>query len=90
MDVQRRWNEHLRRESNKQKSEKLCPLCSQLVQTPERPQNGSTSEAAFASFQRHLSDVHAPLLAEKANKGEETTWIRELWEVAQLSDQRCV
>ncbi|KAG7290673.1 hypothetical protein NEMBOFW57_000676 [Staphylotrichum longicolle] len=89
MDVPRCGAEHLRREAKKTKPEVLCPLCSLDVQTAEGPQNGSSSEAAFASFQGHLSDVHTELLVEKASKGEESTWIKVLWEVAQSSDQRC-
>lgn len=89
MDVSQRWHEHLRRASKKSKLEIRCPLCRQLVQTAESLQNG-TVEAAFAGFERHLSDRHAQLLADKAEKKEETAWIAGLWEVAQSPGERCV
>ncbi|KAK4107100.1 hypothetical protein N656DRAFT_720760 [Canariomyces notabilis] len=75
MDLAKKWNEHLRRESRRAKPEAVCPLCGCELQSS---QNGL--EPALAVFQKHLSDTHAQLLSEKATEAENTDWIRSLWD----------
>ncbi|KAL2016108.1 hypothetical protein VTK56DRAFT_4252 [Thermocarpiscus australiensis] len=84
MDIAKKWNEHLRRESKKPRGEVSCPLCHEI----QSYQNGP--EVARAVFEKHLASAHAQLLDEKATEEEKADWVQSQWEAAQLSGDRSV
>ncbi|GAB1311607.1 Telomerase-binding EST1A [Madurella fahalii] len=81
--VTKKWNEHLRRESRKSKRDPLCPHCGREFQIIQ-----NAAETPLALFERHISDVHAQLLSEKATEAEKGDWIRSQWEAAQSPSER--
>ena len=80
MDLARKWNQHLRRESRK-KLDISCPVCGHEITTPQN-QNGSP-EVTLGIFEKHFAESHTQLLNEKASEEEKVAWIRSQWEAAQ-------
>ncbi|KAL2257684.1 hypothetical protein VTK26DRAFT_9311 [Humicola hyalothermophila] len=87
MDLAKKWNEHLRRNSRKHKPELSCPLCghevSVKVQNQNQSQNNAPDGVGISLFEKHIADSHSQLLAEKTTEEEKTAWIRSQWEAAQ-------
>ncbi|KAK4239733.1 hypothetical protein C8A03DRAFT_42664 [Achaetomium macrosporum] len=84
MDLPKKWNEHLRRASQKSKPKIECPLCGHAIQNIQSTQNPQGAhEAARANFEKHLTDCHARLLEEKTTDTERTAWIESQWLAAQ-------
>jgi hypothetical protein len=81
MEVDKRWNEHLRREATKSKFKIRCPACS-----TEIPQDGA-GKVVFASFDKHFSDAHSQLLVEKATEEERASFIQAQWEAVQSAGE---
>lgn len=84
MDVHRRWNEHLRREHKKPKTEEVCcQFCDAWIQLPESWP--AKSAVVPTVFEQHLSAHHGPLLHEKATQTQKARRLVELWEAAAKS-----
>jgi hypothetical protein len=87
MDLPKKWNEHLRRASQKSEPKIECRLCGHGIQNTQSTQNPQEPHAAARlDFERHLTEAHSRLLEEKATDTERTTWIESQW----LAAQRCV
>ncbi|KAL2166391.1 hypothetical protein VTG60DRAFT_2820 [Thermothelomyces hinnuleus] len=78
MDLPKNWNAHLRRESQKSRSNKVevkCPLCRQAIQGPQ------DSEAIHATFQGHIVESHSQALQDMSSE-EKLSWIQSQLEAA--------
>lgn len=84
MDLAKKWNEHLRRESRRPKPDAVCPQCGLEFQNLQ-----GAAETPPATFERHILDAHAPSLHEKA-EAEKKHWIQSLWDSAQSPGERSV
>ncbi|KAK4136928.1 hypothetical protein BT67DRAFT_195365 [Trichocladium antarcticum] len=82
MDLAKKWNQHLRRESRKTRLAVSCPLCRLEITN----QNGSNPEVTLGVFEGHFQESHARLLDERPSEEENALWLRSLWETAQSQD----
>ena len=92
MDLAKKWNDHLRRESKKPQPDLFCPLCGHEIPRLQNHinNNNAPAEAGIALFEKHIAESHSQLLAEKATEEEKTAWIRSQWEAAQALGDKFV
>ncbi|KAK3987453.1 EST/SMG-like protein 1 [Cladorrhinum sp. PSN332] len=82
MDISKKWNEHLRRQTRKPSEYAKCPQpdCSQEFQNAAGP-------GAPPAFIQHFQSIHPNELNETTTEQERNTWIQEQWATATLIER---